>query len=177
MRLSLLSMLGLLFLVLGQQIFARPWHGLVPLHSTRADVEKIWGKPRPATDGMHVWTNDENHSFYSTKDGVVHVLFAGFTECAPSVTRETILWISLDPRGDLLFSDFGIDLSKFESYEPARPRNFGYKAYIDESDGYGILTLGEYVNQIYYQPTADDRKLCKDYFPNGKSIRFNIYVG
>lgn len=173
------SSLGVFLVLIGlcAPILARPWYGLTPLHSTRADVEKIWGKPGPSRDGMHVWVNDENHSHYSTKDGTVHVLYAGFTTCDSPVTAKTILWISLTPKDKQAFSALNLDLQKFEVYDPDEPGDYGYKAYIDESDGYGILTLGAHVNEIYYQPTADDRKFCKDYFREGKSIRFQIYVG
>jgi len=45
-----------------------PWRGIVPLHSTRADVRKLLGKPIVGGDG--------SLDLYDLKEGRVHVMYA-----------------------------------------------------------------------------------------------------
>ena len=48
--------------------YSRDWHGLIPLHSTRADVERLLGPPRHSSDGVSIYSNDE---------GIIQIFFAG----------------------------------------------------------------------------------------------------
>jgi hypothetical protein len=164
--------------VLGSNVSAKSWHGITPLHSTRADVEKLWGQPLPPppTSGR-AYTLNENRSIYFIDEGEVYVLYARFTlTCDKSITPDTVLWLSLRPKRKTQLSDLHIEESKFTTYDPAEPKGTGYKAYTNEAEGYSILTFKGLVEQIYYQPTADDRKLCPFYFENGACIPFSILI-
>ena len=167
-----------LLAVLSSNTSAKSYHGHTPLRSTRADVEKLWGKPLPPPPESgrgYVLTDDR--SIYFTDEGVVYVLYARVTsDCDESVTGDTVLWISLEPKRELPLSDLRIDKSKFRTYDPSTPKGFGYKAYTDETEGYSILTYKGLVQEIYYQPTAKDRKLCPSYFEKGEGIRFSLLI-
>lgn len=171
--------LQLIFLtMLASYASAKSWHGITPLHSTRADVEKLWGKPLPPPpESGRAYTLSDERSIYFTDEGEIYVLYARFTsECDKSVTPDTVLWLSLTPRAKIQLSELRIDKAKFTTYDPARPKGSGYKAYTDESEGYSILTFKGLVEQIYYQPTLQDRKLCPSYFENGECIRFSLLL-
>src|SRR5690242_3681166 len=85
---------------------ARGWRGIIPLHSTRADVESLLGKALPDRDHL-----------YQTEDHFVSVDYAkGPCEGWPSgwnVAANTVLSLSVRPNRDLTFSDLHVDESKF----------------------------------------------------------------
>jgi hypothetical protein len=164
--------------VLSSNVSAKSWHGITPLHSTRTDVEKLWGKPLPPPlNSGRAYTLNEDRSIYFTDEGEVYVLYARFTSyCDRRVAPDTVLWVSLKLKREVRLSDLRIEKSKFKTYDPATPRGSGYKAYTDETDGYSILTFKGLVIEIYYQPTSADRKLCPLYFENGACIPFSLYL-
>jgi hypothetical protein len=164
--------------VLSSNVAAKSWHGITPLHSTRTDVEKLWGKPvPPPPNSGRAYTLNDDRSIYFTNEGEVYVLYARFTSaCDKSVTPDTVLWLSVTPKRKIQLSDLHIEENKFRTYDPAEPKGTGYKAYTNEADGYSILTFKGLVQEIYYQPTTDDRKLCPSYFENGACIPFSIYI-
>ncbi len=139
---------------------AKSWHGITPLHSTRTDVEKLWGKPvPPPPESGRAYTLNDQRSIYFTEEGEIYVLYARFTsECEKSVTPDTVLWLSITPITKVHLNDLRIDKTKFRTYDPATPKGLGYKAYTDETEGYSILTFKGLVQEIYYQPTSKDRK-------------------
>lgn len=157
---------------------AKSWHGIVPLHSTRVDVEKLWGKPLPPPpESGRAYTLNDERSIYFTDEGEIYVLYARFnSECDRSVTPNTVLWLSLKPKTNIPLSELRIDKAKFRTYDPATPKGLGYKAYTDEAEVYSILTFKGLVEEIYYQPTAADRKLCPSYFENGECILFSLLL-
>lgn len=171
-----LALLAILF----NNASAKTWHGITPLHSTRADVERLWGKPAPPPpESGRAYTLNDDRSIYFTDEGEIYVLYARVTsECHKSVTPDTVLWVSLKPKREIKvkLSDLRIDETKFKTYDPATPKKLGFKAYADETEGYSILTFKGLVEEIYYQPTAQDRKLCPSYFENGELIRFELLV-
>lgn len=168
---------GLLAAV-ASNVVAKSWHGITPLHSTRSDIERLWGRPvPPPRDSGRSYTLNDDRSIYFIDEGEVYVLYARFTtSCDKSVTPDTVLWVSLKPKGKVLLSDLGIDTSRFSTYDPSTPEGIGYKAYSDEADGCELLTFKGLVEEIYYQPTAKDRKLCPTYFEHGAPIRFKLLI-
>lgn len=173
-----ISLQLVLLAILTGNASAKSWRGITPLHSTRVDVEKLWGKPVPPPRGSgRSYTLNENRSIYFTDEGEIYVIYARATSgCDTSVTPDTVLLLSFKPKKKMKLSDLRIDKSKFTTYDPAMPTGIGYKAYTDEADGYSILTFKGVVEEIYYQPTAADRKLCPSYFESGEGIRFTLLV-
>jgi len=178
MKLCLISYALLAFgLVLGASSLPEPWRGIIPLKSTRTDVEKLLGKPGPPpANGMHVYDLNNQRSIYFTEEGQIWILYARFTKCAKGVSPDAVLWVSYRPTKKMLVKELLLEESKFQNYDPAFPPGIGYKAYINETSGYSILTFNDVVEEIRYQPTAEDRKLCSEYFERGESIRFSIHT-
>jgi hypothetical protein len=167
-----------LLALLSSSTSAKSWHGMTPLHSTRVDVEKLWGKPLPPPpESGRAYILNDDRSIYFTDEGEIYVVYVRDTSnCDTSVGVDTVLWISLRPKRELPLSDLRIDKTKFRTYDPATPKGIGFKAYTDEAEGYSILTYKGLVEEIYYQPTARDRKRCPSYFENGEGIRFSLLV-
>jgi hypothetical protein len=57
-----------------------------------------------------------------------------------------------------------LDKRRFKSFDPARPRNLGYRGFIDEKTGLLLKTLRGQVFQINYIATKDQRSLCREYY-------------
>ena len=74
------EILGSIFLVLGLNSIAqgKDWRGIAPLHSTRADVERLLGPP--VDEGNLI-------ALYRTKDEAVQVFYAAGTPCKPDTVH------------------------------------------------------------------------------------------
>src|SRR5258706_11350897 len=82
--------------------YGKDWHGVVPLHSTRADVERLLGpSKKPAKDYS---------SIHETEREVVLVEYSTGEPCSGGankwkVPRGTVLSISVALRTEIRFSD------------------------------------------------------------------------
>jgi hypothetical protein len=52
-----------LALIVGNNAFAKEWRGIIPLHSTRADVEKLLGPP--PNDEAALYQPSDNRSIHN----------------------------------------------------------------------------------------------------------------
>src|SRR5262245_50962152 len=103
---KLLSAIGLslIFVVSGVQVQvqAEAWRGIVPLKSTRADVERLLGKPG-------------NHGRYQFDKERVYINYAGSGPCHPNngclcmVSEDIVISIYVQPEVKLPFSALKLD--------------------------------------------------------------------
>jgi hypothetical protein len=72
---------------LGSSAYGKSWHGIVPFHSMRADVENILGQA-PCQDENGLGYQFENEDVY-------FVLARGdqYAECPDKISVGTVLWI------------------------------------------------------------------------------------
>src|SRR4026209_1912183 len=129
---------------------AKAWRGIVPLHATRADVERILGKP--------TWSDDT----YELPQGTIEIMYAKkrCEQGVPSgwgnwnVPVDTVVNISIEV-------DFPVKDLKIRNLER-------YKWYTDDSltTYYRLAKQGlEYsvrdgrVTNVTYGPTTQDNKL------------------
>jgi hypothetical protein len=137
---------------------AKGWRGLVPLHSTRTDVERLLGAPKESRGvGFK----------YETKDEQVFVFYsAGPCKESPlndwNVPRDTVLSITVHPNAKLLVDDLKLDKMKYERVLDYHVQGVVY--YFSKEDGVRISARllekeGEDVDSITYDPTAQDRSL------------------
>src|SRR5947209_3105424 len=104
-----------IFLVLTLNLIAhaKEWRGITPLHSTRADVERILGQPsRPSKDAFSTYYLDE---------GLVQIFYAvnGYPSsksCSEIVPQGTVLVIYFSPKPE---NDLHPDVSGFKEFDPA----------------------------------------------------------
>ncbi len=140
----------LLVLTLEGAAFAKSWRGIVPLRSTRADVEKILGTPTAA-----------NH-VYKIGAGTVDVTYAQ-QRCEPNaaagwgswnVPSDTVINLSFD--ADFLVSD--LKIRNLEKYK-LRTDNSPSTEYRLPGEGIQYSVKGDRVVKITYGPTDKDKNL------------------
>ena len=129
------------------------WRGIVPLHSTRADVEALLG---PGTSGCKCR--------YYLDDVSVFFVYSS-TNCKTSASAvwnvpiDTVLSISVHPKPSPKFSELRIDKTKFSE------RHDGHIAdivsYVNNDDGLIIEVNVErdIVMGYYYVPATKDQHL------------------
>lgn len=129
------------------------WRGIVPLHSTRADVERLIGKPNFKYD-LYDIGNERVDIMYSS-DPCTQGLQGSYT-----VPRDTVIRISVVPQNQLRFSDLRLDLGKYKKTEDAPEQHHAvykneeqgitYVVYEGNGGGSGV------VQRILYGATAKD---------------------
>ncbi len=137
---------------------ANGWRGIVPLHSTRAEVERLLGAPKESRGVA---------STYETKDERVNVFYSdGLCEKDRSedwnVPRDTVVRITVHPNTKLLVNDLQIDKAKYERRRD--PHLEGVVYYINTMEGVFIDARkleggGEDVDNISYGPAVTDNHL------------------
>lgn len=141
---------------------AKEWRGIVPLHSTRADVERLIGKPN-ANYGRHDFENEQAEILYSRAPCTEGL------EGMWNVPRDTVIQISVSPK-NLRLSDLPVDLSQHERVKD--PHVQVHTIYMNKEEGitYHVFEGGGKddgkILKIYYEPAAKDRHLrCPDSTP------------
>ncbi|HEV3470078.1 MAG TPA: hypothetical protein VG148_12210 [Pyrinomonadaceae bacterium] len=135
---------------------AKPWRRVVPLRTTRAEVERRFGKPDPKS---------RHYEFRSHR---AFVVYAGGDGCAEGssgwdVPRDTVVQIIVTPKRRLRFSRLRLDMTKFR--KAADPETPAHTLYTNEEDGVTYRVFeggGEYqgrVLKIQYDPAAEDAHL------------------
>jgi hypothetical protein len=169
-----MKILGILVLFLGTILSplvpcsAKEWNGIVPLKSTRADVELLLG-------------SGSNNVYRHGKE-IVNIEYAqfpcghksppGWPDAPPgwNVPRDTVVAIGVSfPMKTISLASLSIDLSKFERVRGARdlPQDFNYT---NKADGFAIqifdsgCAVGEMVRTLIYTPTSkeEERSRCKE---------------
>jgi hypothetical protein len=127
------------------------WRGIVPLHSTREDVERLVGPPMMPR-GIT----------YDLKSERVNVVYSvgGCRETGAqwNVPRGTVIGITVYPQTKLMLSDLKIDLNKFEKF--VNPVVQDRLAFTNKKEGLSIgTTLNGEVIVFEYFPSAKDEHL------------------
>lgn len=137
---------------------AKGWRGLIPLHSTRADVERLLGAPRESRGVA---------STYDTQNERVLVFYsAGRCKEGASddwnVPRDTVVSITVHPNAKQLVDDLKLDKMKYERVGDYHVQSVVY--YFSKEDGVRVSARvlekeGEDVDSITYEPTSEDSYL------------------
>lgn len=137
---------------------SRGWRGLVPLYSTRSEVERLLGQPNEQISKYSV--------FYRTPKETVIIQFANGLPCGIgekysqwSVSRDTVESILVTPLRTFPLSELGLTESKYQK------RSGGHRAediyYINEEDGESIRVFqGEVMEMSFYPGTKDAHLSC-----------------
>lgn len=137
---KLLFAISVLGVIAAQNSMAKDWHGIVPLKSTRADVERRFGKP----DKWGDYQIDDERVSFEYSDGPCTDLYRGLGKenCYCLLEGGTVLSITVEPTVKRKFSELRLDLTKFKKTAISPfPYNFEYSnptegiTYeVDESD-------------------------------------------
>jgi hypothetical protein len=133
------------------------WRGIVPLRSTRVDVEKLLGKPISSRYATFVYDSDEER---------IDILYSA-GKCVLSgserwnVPSDVVITIELRPKKSLLIQDLHLDPHKYRRVQESHPAN--WFVYRNTQEGVMIETIlyanAELVDSISYFPTTKDNGL------------------
>jgi hypothetical protein len=147
-----------LSLIMANSSQVEGWRGIKPLHSTRADVERLLGLPKESRGVA---------STYYTKDERVNVSYSdGFCKEGNSddwnVPRDTVISFTVHPNAKLLVDELKLDKTKYERQRD--PHLEGIVYYFNREEGVFIqarILEGrvEDVDSITYEPAAADSHL------------------
>jgi hypothetical protein len=127
---------------------AKAWRGIVPLKSTRADVERLLG---PGINGHYQFDAER-----------AHVNYAGDGKCNPVngclcfVPKDTVISIYVQLEVEMRFSRLNIDKKKYEKF--VSPKDPNVATYSNDKEGiiYTVNEENDDVTAIEYLPTAKD---------------------
>ncbi len=159
---------------------SRGWRGIVPLRSTRADVERLMGVPTERSN--------QHTDFYRTPKATVVIRYATGLPCGIGekysqwrVPRDTVESILVTPTEPLRLLDLGIDETKYETHQGGHLSEAVY--YVNKQTGETIVASLNEVRSLTYAPGTLDRDLACPGLPTELSSkcsgatpqRFNFY--
>src|SRR5215204_4379043 len=162
-HLQRVSVLLFLFVAAPSLVSAKAWRGVVPLHSTRADVARLFNECSDARRGCSFTRGNEQ----------VLLIFSGesgFKGCPEKLPPETVLLVEVKLIKPISSSNLGFDTKAFKRFDPSYPKNIGYTGYIDEGQGLIIQTYKGNVLQFDYIAAKRDLKLCPGYYQSPHSF-------
>jgi hypothetical protein len=143
-----------LILVVAATAKAKGWRGIVPLHSTRSEVEKLLGPPTEETTSSAV---------YVTPNETVVIYFANGHPCGIGakyspwrVAGNTVTKIFITPNPGSPLSQLSIDESRYKKF---RAGHLSETRYIDDLEGEAVTVVGNEVRSIDYFAAAEDSHL------------------
>lgn len=141
---------------------AKEWRGIVPLHSTRVDVERLLGVSTNACKALSC--------IYELANENVFILYASGPPCGsdgPSgwrVPRDTVIEVGVYSKRKRRLSDLRINEGKYQK----KPNEElpGVFHYVSAEEGIKIEANGDTVLSItYFQSPRDNRLRCADNQP------------
>jgi hypothetical protein len=138
-------------LILANVSEAKEWRGIVPMHSTRADVERLLG-PLP-----------KDYYAYNLPNERVVFEFAeqpcnGKDDSRWDVPSGTVTVIAVIPKALLKLEDLNLDLSKFKK-RPGGSDTPDLFYYANEDEGFSISVGNGIVSEFIYSATSKDEHL------------------
>lgn len=158
MKRRLLTSLLSIF-VYGFSSIAKEWCRIVPLHSTRADVERLI-KAKPVRCGG-------NGCLYDLSDKTIFALYAAEPTCRNDdattswkVPANTVIQITVNFKTPQPFSALDIDVTKYDRVPDKELHGLVYLS--DYAQGVRMETSGDSVRAITYYPAAtEDHLRCQ----------------
>ncbi len=142
---------------------AKEWRGIVPLKSTRTDVERLLGRPKDPVDARY-YLPDEIVTIEYSRYACDQVPTAGGWPTQPvrwNVKPDVVTLIDVKPRRPVPLSSLSIDLSSFKRISGVHPVSISY--YQDHAAGFTIEVFEEegieMVRGYIYEPGAGNESL------------------
>lgn len=141
----------------------KAWHEITPLHSSAADVAKLF----PAC------SESETRCQFTINDQEVMVIFSGskvgVLECV-QLPKRTVLAVIIKFRQRRNLREFKYSHKRYEVFDSSTPPKRGYKAYFDAGDGFIINTYRRKVIGLVYIGARKDLHLCPQYYQDPKAF-------
>lgn len=131
---------------------AKEWRGLTPLKSTRADVERLLGKPD--SDGGYELGSEYAYVYYAPRCSRLH-------DCRCVVDPDTVLSISVNVKNNLHVSQLGTDLSSFRKTRDKHLLVYDYYTSKKEGVTYTVFREDGLVTHIDYFVSDADCKATR----------------
>jgi hypothetical protein len=134
---------------------AKEWRGIVPLHSTRSDVEKLLGTPAIARDNFATYVLDHEKVTFDYAVGRCNERTAKW-----NVPSGTVVSIVVMPKlQGVKFRELTSDFTKFKKVQDEHVLNIFH--YTDQQDGvrYEVDESDGTVSLIHYFPASKDEYL------------------
>ena len=152
---------------------SRDWRVIAPLHSTRADVEKLLGpQPTPPDFGGTLYNLNSSWAIYFLPEGEVWFNFVDPKEdepnCIGNLPLGTVLHITVKPSKPTTLADLGLDEMKIKLFNASNQKAAKFRGYMDASDGFSFVVQRGEVYKINYFGRATDKRLCPAYFQDLK---------
>lgn len=148
---------------------ANKWNDLIPLVSTRVDVEKILGPPISSSKVIYA-------AEYKTEDAKISIGYSTGCSRKPNdgwdVPPGRIINITVYPNVRQKFSSNKLNLTKYTKITDRELERFTY--YTSEEDGISITvnTDDDEITSVSYFPMAKDNKLlCRTSLPKKKKTK------
>lgn len=155
-----LPIIAAIVLVAGIDVAAKDWRGLLPMHSTRADVVSLLGPATNPTTGRLL---------YSLEDASVLFMFADKAYLATGdcegVPEGTLLAISVRPKQEMSLASLNLNESSLKRFNPADV-NTDFTGLVDEQEGIVVRVASQLVDEVVYVPSLNDRPRCSKFFSN-----------
>lgn len=152
MKLSLLIIAGpLIALTLAPPPPAKEWRGIVPLRSTRADVERLLGPPESGSGSVYV-----------TEGERVSVTYSGrLCDYGWRVPPDTVISFFVHPKKPPKLSDLKLDEKRYERRRSYHVETVHYYIDLEAGINYTVESPGELVTGVeYYPPLGDKAPRC-----------------
>jgi hypothetical protein len=153
-----IMVLGFLVMFSPRGVDGKAWRGIVPLRSTRADVERLWG-PANADDSSYEIDGGRVLFVYSSQ-GCQEGLPGGW-----NVPANTVVSISVSSAKEIRLADVLVAGKTYDQiYRVHTPQLVDYVD-IQEGVRYAYVTIDDSVQSTtYFGSEADDKKLrCGEY--------------
>ena len=139
-------------LALAQQPPAGEWRGLVPLRSTRADVERLLGRPESESGGVYVTAGERVSVTYSRRP----------CDYGWQVPPDTVISFFVHPKQPPTLAGLKLDEKKYERRRDYHVENVYY--YVDREGGinYTVDSSSGLVTGVeYYPPLKSKAPRCR----------------
>lgn len=131
---------------------AKEWRGITPLRSTRADVERLLGRPESESGGTYATEGERVLVTYSRRP----------CDHGWRVPVDTVISFFVHPKKPPKFSDLKLDVKRYERRRDYHVETIHY--YIDPEAGinYTVESPGDLVTGVeYYAPLRDEALRCQ----------------
>jgi hypothetical protein len=161
-----LGLITILVLCSAGTLAAKDWRGILPLHSTRTDVEKLLGPPE---------TNKPGLLSYSLEEGEIVIILAEegpdlSKNCASPLAAGTVLWIRVVPRAELLLRHLNLDESPFRKFNASNVADAEFEGFVNEDEGLVLRAHKGLVEEMVYLASALDRPRCAGFYSDLESF-------
>lgn len=147
-----LGLILILVLCSAASATAKDWRGILPLHSTRADVERMLGQPN---------TNSSRFfSSYDLEEEKILIAFADDRDCLSSVAPDTVLLIRVSPTVERSLAQYNFDERRFRKFTASQATALELLGLVNEEEGLVIRTRKGIVEEMVYIASAVDRPRC-----------------